>query len=213
MPVHDFILDPVVLSFFPEGGTGAVLDVGCGYGLFGYMLRMEKGYRGELIGVDAHAPHVKKLKEHSGAVYSSLVVADARHLPFKSGAVETVLASEVIEHIPREGGLELIEEAERVGSRLVLITTPRGHLPQEQHRAGDLEEHLSEWSEGDFTSRGYGIVYAGSVQMMVRKSRMRGTLGAVNAALGFMPRAVRSKLPKYEMVAYKKLGKEKGNKI
>jgi len=209
MPVHDFILDPVVLSFFQKKGTGTVLDLGCGYGLFGYMIRLERDFRGALIGIDAYPPYIKKLKRYTGAVYDSLVIADARHLPFKSGAVETVLASEVIEHLPKEGGLELIEEAERVSSRLVLITTPRGHIPQGRHNENDLEVHSSEWSERDFTDRGYGIIYAGSVQMMLRKSRLRGLLGAVNATLGFMPQAVRRKLPKYEMIAFKELGRGK----
>lgn len=207
MPVHDFVLDPVVLSFFQKEGTGTVLDVGCGYGLFGYMIRLERGHRGALIGMDAHLPHIEKLRKYSGAIYDSLVVADARHLPFRSGSADTVLASEVIEHLPKSGGIGLMEEAERVGRRLVLITTPRGHLPQGQQDAGDLEEHLSEWSEKDFTERGYGIAYAGSVQMMVKKSRLRGALGTVNAALGFMPDAVRKKLPRYEMVAFKELGR------
>jgi SAM-dependent methyltransferase len=210
MPVHDFVLDPVVLSFFPKGGTGAVLDVGCGYGLFGYTLRMERDHRGELIGIDAHAPYVERLKRQSGSVYDSLVVADARHLPFMDGAVDAVLASEVIEHLPREGGLRLIGEAERVGRRLALFTTPRGHLPQGGQGGNDLEAHLSGWSERDFTDRGYGIAYAGGVQMMLKKSRLRGAVGGINSALGMMPQAVKRKLPKYEMIAYKELGKKKG---
>lgn len=208
MPVHDLILDPVVLSFFKRGGTGAVLDIGCGYGLFGYMLRMDRDYRGEVIGADAHLPYLKKLKKHSGAIYDSLVLADARHLPFMGSAVETALASEVIEHLPKSGGAGLIAEAERVASKLVLITTPRGHLPQGSHGEGDLEAHLSGWTEKDFTDRGYGIHYAGSVQMMVRKSRARGALSAVNSALGLMPQALKKRLPKYEMIAVKELRKK-----
>ncbi len=208
MPVHDFILDPVVLSLFPKGGTGSVLDIGCGYGLFGYMLRMEREHRGELVGADAYPPYIKKLKRHAGAVYDSLIIADARHLPFKTGAVDTVLASEVIEHLPREGGLALIAEAERVGRRLAVFTTPRGHLPQESHNGNDMEAHTSGWSERDFADRGYGIAYAGSVQMMLKKSKLRGALGGINAALGMMPGAIRKKLPKYEMVAFKELDKK-----
>lgn len=208
MPVHDFILDPMVLSLFPKGGTGSVLDIGCGYGLFGYMLRMEREHGGELIGVDAYAPYIKKLRRHAGAVYDSLVIADARHLPFKMGAVDTVLASEVIEHLPREGGLALIAEAERVGRRLAIFTTPRGHLPQESHNGNDLEAHLSGWSERDFADRRYEIAYAGSVQMMLNKSKVRGAVGGINAALGMMPGAIRKRLPKYEMVAFKRLDKK-----
>jgi SAM-dependent methyltransferase len=210
MPIHDLILDPVVLNFFQKEGIETVLDIGCGYGLFGYMIRMEKDFKGELIGMDAYPPYIEKLKRHSGAVYDSLVIADARHLPFKSGAVDTVLASEVIEHLPREGGIELIGEAERVGRKLVLFTTPRGHLPQGTHNGNDLEAHLSGWSERDFSDRGYGIIYAGGVQMMLRKSRLRGLVGAANAALGFLPPAIKKKLPKYEMIAFKELGRERG---
>ena len=206
MPVHDFILDPVVLSFFQKGGTGAVLDLGCGYGLFGCLLRFERNFKGTLIGLDAYAPYMEKMKKYSGAVYDSFVIADARYLPFKNGAVDIVLASEIIEHLHKNDGYRLIEEAERVCRALVLITTPRGHIPQERRSKNDLEAHHSGWSERDFAARGYGVIYAGSVQMMVQKSRLKGLIGPVNAALGLMPEVLRKKLPKYELVAFKELG-------
>jgi SAM-dependent methyltransferase len=208
MPVHDFILDPAVLNFFQKEGTNTVLDLGCGYGLFGYMIRLEKDFKGTLIGLDAYSPYVKKLKMYAGAIYDSFVIADGRYLPFKNRAIDMVLASEIIEHMPKKDGFRLLEEAERVGRKLILITTPRGYIPQEVHNENDLEVHHSGWSERDFIDRGYRIIYAGSVQMMIRKSRLRGLLGAVNAALGFMPQVIRKKLPKYELIAFKELSRE-----
>lgn len=205
MPVHDFVLDPVVLSSFRKGDTGTVLDLGCGYGLFGYMLRLERDFKGTLIGVDAYPPYAKKLKEYAGAVYDSLVVADARHLPFRDGAVDTVLASEIIEHMPKGDGFRLIGEAERVGRKRVIVTTPRGFIPQERHNENDLEVHHSGWSERDFARHGYRIAYAGSVQMMIRRSKLSGVGSTINAVLGLMPDALRKRLPKYELVCFKEM--------
>ncbi|MDD1775834.1 MAG: class I SAM-dependent methyltransferase [Candidatus Methanomethylicus sp.] len=205
MPVHDFILDPIVLSFFKKGDSCTVLDLGCGYGLFGTLLRYERDHRGIIIGLDAYGPYLRKIKRYSGSIYDAFIVADARYLPFRDGAVDVVFASEIIEHLPKQGGYRIIEEAERAAKKRIIITTPRGHIPQESQSENDLEAHKSGWSEPDFVRLGYSIVYAGSVQMMVRKSRLRGIVGLVNAALGMIPESLRKKLPKYELIAYKDL--------
>ncbi|MEM2144612.1 MAG: hypothetical protein QW279_04575 [Candidatus Jordarchaeaceae archaeon] len=50
MPFHDMIIDNVVVRLASKmlNSYGNILDVGCGYGLFGYKLRTEGKFVGSM---------------------------------------------------------------------------------------------------------------------------------------------------------------------
>uniref|UniRef100_A0A7C3FD14 Methyltransferase domain-containing protein n=1 Tax=Candidatus Methanomethylicus mesodigestus TaxID=1867258 RepID=A0A7C3FD14_9CREN len=205
MPVHDFVIDPFVLRIIPKSAKGNIVDVGCGYGLFGHMIRFERGYEGALIGVDRSPLHLSKIRRYGSGIYDALILADATRIPLGDGSSEIAIAQEVIEHLSNEDGERLLDELERISSRLIIVTTPRGRLPQDCE--GSLEIHRSGWSEKEFISRGYEVIYAGSVQMSLRgSSAFFSIFKVLNALMGLMPDFIKRKLPKYELVAFKVKG-------
>ncbi len=145
-------LDPIVLSFI-EGDS--ILDVACGMGRWGYLCRANfwntKSGSGDkepalLIGVDIYLPFLNKVKFHR--VYDGVIRAHVAHLPFRSSTFDTVLASEIVEHLQGHEAEMMVEETIRVTSKVTIVTTPKmvrergglmtpcGFNPYERHIKG-----------------------------------------------------------------------------
>lgn len=146
-------LDEVVLKFV-EGGR--VLDVGCGRGKWGHLVKIYWSWKRSsssnskvpmVVGVDISQENL----EYAKKVYDDIIICDAVYLPFRNRCFDTVIASEVIEHIPYSKGLMLIIECERVARNVVIITTP-------PPRTVFLSpEHISSWRPSDFRKLGYKV--------------------------------------------------------
>jgi hypothetical protein len=75
-----------------------------------------------LIGIDIYLPFLKKVNYHR--IYDDVIRADVAHLPFRPSAFDTVLASEIIEHLYERDAELMVLDAIRVASKAIIITTP-----------------------------------------------------------------------------------------
>ena len=123
-PGHDVFFHrynwPAFLGLVPRPGR-ATLDVGCGEGRVGPVLR-ELGHR--VTGIDASATMVR-LAAESGA-YEQVLVADAAALPFDDGAFDLALAFMTLQDMDDPAGA--LREAARVlepgGSLVAALVHP-----------------------------------------------------------------------------------------
>jgi SAM-dependent methyltransferase len=111
----------------------SVADIGCGSGLYGYLLRCAWHFTASwqhegvpfcdrLVGVDFSPVAIERLKHFM--VYDELRLAEASALPLEDKSVDTTLSMENLEHLfPSEVGPALAELA-RTARRRVVITTP-----------------------------------------------------------------------------------------
>ena len=76
-------------------------------------------------------------------------------------SVDTIILSDVIEHLKKEDGKRLLAESERIARRQIAIFTPLGFVPQDHPdgkdawglNGGSWQKHLSGWNpEKDFDS-------------------------------------------------------------
>jgi len=113
-------------------------------------------------GAVVHRPYL----EHRAVSGPVPVHADARRLSelFVACAADLVQAMDVLEHLEPEDAGRMLEEAETVAGRRVLIATPRGFFEQgeddifEMGLGGEeLQAHRSGWEVEDFTKRGYRV--------------------------------------------------------
>jgi len=126
--------------------VSSLLDVGCCKG------RVWKSAYS--VGCDVFLGWLKEGKKY----YDDVVVCDLGHyFPFIDNAFSTVLSVAVIEHLPSDKGEHFVSEMERVGRKLVIITTPS--YPSFNCKKGEnpYGVHLSYWSASFFKRRGYAI--------------------------------------------------------
>lgn len=134
-----------------------LLDVGCGKESPIRSLA-PPGLRRRTVGVDIHEPDLRESRRLG--IHDNYVVLDVSTLgsAFKPASFDCVLASDLIEHLPKHQGERLIESMERVARRRVLIFTPNGFLEQPPDEDNPWQEHVSGWTVAEFRKRGYRVV-------------------------------------------------------
>jgi SAM-dependent methyltransferase len=152
---HCYLLNAYVLGLFPKDlDDMVVLDVGCGYGEWGFFIRTRKAGFPYMIGVDIWLPHLKKLCNLE--VYNELLQVKIPHVPFKEKSIDVSLACEILEHLPKSVGYQLLEELERISRRLIIVSYPLS-WPQEEIYGNPYEKHISEWQPRELIKYGYKV--------------------------------------------------------
>ena len=136
----------------------SVLDIGAG-------IRPQELIKPLLhICIEPHREYVQKLRECVGNDPRYLLLnctwdTVMKFLPDKS--VDSVFAIDVIEHLEKDAGYELLRESERIARRQVVIFTPLGFYPQSYEGPGKADRwgmdggfwqtHRSGWHPEDFS--------------------------------------------------------------
>jgi SAM-dependent methyltransferase len=107
-----------------------VLDVGCCFG-FLPLLAVERDPRLRVIGTDVVPAAVALASRISGAQGGGarFAAADLLALPVADGAVDTVLAIHVLEHLPAGASALALAQLRRVARRRVVIAVPLEAAP------------------------------------------------------------------------------------
>lgn len=95
----------------------SLLDIGCGIGLYGVLLRQYSGKRMEYRGADFSPAMVKTARRLNP--FCTIEQGDARELPFEDKSVDVVWISAVLEHVPEFE--QVLAEAARIGRRYLLL--------------------------------------------------------------------------------------------
>lgn len=199
-------LDPVVL---PRIVGPTILDAGCGIGRWGHLIEANYWEAGldepPLVdGFDAFQENVERCRGFDcyRHVWHHMLPAPLE------GEWDTVLASELIEHIPPESTTEVLDILEGAARRRIIITTPNWHYlraaPDTPRDTNPFEAHLTSVSRKTLARRGYrvrsvGIRYRPSrVGAALRRLRLAGPLESLPRALpplGDLIVAVKDKAP------------------
>lgn len=151
---------PHIITALRSLDFSSVLDVGCGYGKYGFLIREYIDHFEYKIAIDAiEADFDDEAYQVIDTIYDDLYEGDFLGTPIFIGDHapqreywDLILMIDVIEHFTKEDGLTAIDEALNIGKR-ILISTPRE--PAEQHIEGKpYEDHLSKWTIKDFKGVG-----------------------------------------------------------
>lgn len=158
-----------------------ILDVGCGTGRVGPVLSC---YSELLIGCDIHLPYLRKVK-HRVTCYDDVVLCDCTRLPFKDKAFNVSVSVEVIEHLEKHRGLEMLREMERVSSNLTVVVTPNVPSPGGDVEDNPYQRHRSRWRAEDFKRLGYTVRGSGLKHSGLLKRILRFELGLVATIISY----------------------------
>ena len=154
---HPYQLNEI-LELIIETHPGKLLDIGIGFGKYGFLAReylelWEPGaaygsHKHQIDGIEAFEAYLTPLHR---LVYDRIFTGDAREvLPVLTDRYDLILMIDVFEHFTREDGLKILQECRRCG-RNILISVPRILSVQEEVYGNPYETHRYNWKRKDFS--------------------------------------------------------------
>ncbi|HEV3257739.1 MAG TPA: class I SAM-dependent methyltransferase [Gemmataceae bacterium] len=151
--VHNIVpILTVVQSLQPR----SVLDIGCGFGKYGVLLREyldvwherldPASWQVRLVGIDAFARYRNPLWDY---LYQNIHIGEAQHIVPGLGEFDLILIADVIEHLERPVAVSLVERCLRQ-SPVVIVSTPREFYPQQDTNQNPYEVHRILWTAAEF---------------------------------------------------------------
>lgn len=133
-----------------------IIDLGCGKGVLMRSFHelgwsIDKSY---LVGLDLFHAYLRTSK----AQYDDVVLCDIRMLPLRSKCCDLALLIDVIEHLEKSDGIDLLDGLESACKETILVATHVGFSEKsELEDNNSLQAHRSGWSPAEFESRGYVV--------------------------------------------------------
>ena len=152
-------------------GSGLVLDLGCG-------LSFKAQYIDAVIrvGVDIYPPYLEQARKQI-TTKDPYVLIKANILEvgklFLPRSFDLVIILGTLEHLLKRDSLRLLEVAEGIATKAVIIDVPRGYIPQNIDILGfgahGLQTHRSAWEPLDFKELGYKVLVRDYVMSDVKR--------------------------------------------
>jgi tetratricopeptide (TPR) repeat protein len=158
MPVSTSVHITHCLQYIISLGPRSILDVGCGFGLWGFLCReyldvMEErvqpgSWRVRIDGIELFEPYIQA---HQRALYSSIRIGDIREMASQVDEYELIIAGDVIEHLEKDEGERVVDQLYEKATRALLVNIPLGEGWDHPERHGNPGElHRSQWTPEDF---------------------------------------------------------------
>jgi len=144
----------------------SLLDLGCGKES---LLKHFSNKINYSVGVDNYAPYIEESRRKG--IHKNYVQGDVlqvlKSLDDKSFSI--VVALDLVEHLPKNLGWELIRQMERVAKHKIIIYTPNGFVPQNEFDGNIQQTHLSGWEAGELRRRGFRIYGMSGLKQLRRE--------------------------------------------
>ena len=192
MPQHYPEVERFIASRLPNLSGKRILDVGCGRGAIGFLLRQHQGGdAAHIVGVDVHPPYLEFCRRFN--LYDELILGTAQAVDL--GRFDIVLACEVLAHIDRPTGDDLLDRLERLTVDRIIVTSPNGPDLRGPIDGIPGEARVSVWRAGDFRRRGYEVRGIGCrVHRWHRANRLTQALWYIGTPMAVRVPAVGSTL-------------------
>ena len=182
---------PAIVHLIAQLRPATMLDVGKGFGKYGFLAHEYSGIsptrrtdssrtlaeQSNLI-IDAVECNRDYLWPHLGHIYRTVYEGRIEDLVASLPNYDLVIMCDVIEHLPKETGKEVVKTILAKSSKMI-VSTPRKFFAQGELYKSPDERHISEWGPRDFRSFGVWVdwqnIDAGSVYLLSHKPhKIRG---------------------------------------
>lgn len=147
MPVSDIENKQVARQWIDLiDATGTVIDIGAGVGTYKALLTDTKA---QWVGIEVYQPYIEKYNLTD--IYPKVVCADARYVDYSLFEdVNLVIAGDVLEHMPRNDAIGLIDRLKKVADNIIISIpiieshqgTVDGNVYETHHYQWDYDEML-----------------------------------------------------------------------
>ena len=150
--------DPIttVVKALEALAPASVLDIGCGFGKYGLLCReyldvwwlryRRQDWRVRIDAVEAFEAYLTPVHWY---VYNEIYIGDVRELVEELPSYNLVLMMDVIEHLEKEEGMELLESLKKKCGN-ILLSTPAIPITARSGLGNPYQEHKSFWEIRDF---------------------------------------------------------------
>ena len=160
MPTSTGIFIPAVLAEIERIRPASVLDVGCGFGLWGFLCRLYldvfegRPYRDEwTIRIEGVEIFRKYIMPHQEFLYDRIHIGRIENYVDELDGFDLYIFGDVLEHLPKKDGLSILSTAYSKSNKGILINIPIGEgWLREGTDDNPHEAHVSIWDFDDFVS-------------------------------------------------------------
>lgn len=130
-------------------GCETVLDLGCGPSSpLQYCPNIKYS-----VGVEIFKPYLEGSKRRK--IHTAYIERKVEEVDFPEKSFDAVVMIELIEHLPKELGLEMLEKAQKWAKKKIIVSTPNGFLPQQERDNNPFQKHLSGWGKDVMEKLGF----------------------------------------------------------
>lgn len=141
----------------------SALDIGCGPSSPLQYCRNIK----YSVGVEPFKPYLEESKKRK--IHTKYLNKKAERLSFPNNSFDAVILIEVIEHMKKKTGRQILDKAEKWARKKVVVSVPNGFLAQAGVDNNVLQEHLSGWTAEEFRKLGYRVTGRAGLKCLRKK--------------------------------------------
>ena len=157
MPSSTYKALPFILQEIIKTQPGSVLDIGIGFGKWGFLCReyleswnnrvYPKDWEVQIDGIEIWKDYVERLPWLK-TIYNTIHIGDACDVIDKLQSYDVIIAGDVIEHIDKTRGISLIKKlAEKARQKLILSIPLGSNWMGNKTVAGNpFESHQAIWN-------------------------------------------------------------------
>lgn len=153
---------PIIVSLIKQLAPQSILDVGIGFGKWGHLFReytdilesqddppryRRENWQVRIDGIEGYPDYVTEMHRY---IYNNIMIGDLRTLADKIGDYDVIFLGDIIEHVTKQEGIDVLNRLRRKARKAIIISTPKYETGQQALCDNDLETHRSVWSEMDF---------------------------------------------------------------
>lgn len=175
MPSSPLLTTVGIMKAIHEIQPKSVLDIGVGFGKYGFLIRqyldLRPGKQGgyarwsiKLDGIEIHDRYLTPVHEY---IYDTVTIGNALEILAENRQYyDLILLSDVIEHFTKSDGQELLEQCKVRSDRAAIVSTPYLYYEQGEEYKNTCEKHLSGWDVEDFRSLGAKYIWKQGISVV-----------------------------------------------
>jgi SAM-dependent methyltransferase len=127
----------------------SVLDLGCGPSS---PLQYCKNIKYS-VGVETFRPYLEEAKKRK--IHAEYMKKRIEEVDFPENSFDAVILIEVLEHLSKEKGYEILKKADKWAKKKAVVSTPNGYMLQRERDGNPLQKHLSGWDKKTMEKLGF----------------------------------------------------------